>query len=86
MTKKEQRLVSKIQYNAYKLNAGGQIPPALFIAICKLNKSSRVEDVKFLMDLSDHMLRVKGYYHRHKDICEQINKEVKKACLERSLI
>ena len=86
MTLKNLRTISRIQYNAYKLKTGGQIPPVLFIAICKLNKQSKVEDIQLLMDLADHMLRVKGYYFRHKDITAQMDKEVEKVCLERGLL
>lgn len=61
---KVQRLLSKVKYTAFKLKEGGQIPPSLFLEICSLDQNSKEEDIQVLMEITEHLTRIKGYYFR----------------------
>lgn len=84
MEKKELKSLNKIKFNAWKLKTGGQIPPVLFTFICELDETSKVEDVKYLSQLTEHYLRIKGYYIKYKEISQQCDVEIFKMMKERS--
>lgn len=77
---KIQRLLSKVKFNAFKLKEGGQIPPSLFLEICSLDQNSTEEDVRLLMELTQHLTRIKGYYFRFAEV--QLGIDIKKMIKE----
>lgn len=64
MNKKEQRKLNLVKNKAYLLKENGQIPISLYRAILGLNYESNVESVSKLCELTEHFIRVKGYYFR----------------------
>ena len=75
-----QRLLSKLKYTAFKLKEGGQIPPSLFLEICSFDQNSKEEDVRVLMEITEHLTRIKGYYFRFAE--EQLGIDIKKMIKE----
>ena len=77
---KIQRLLSKLKFTAFKLKEGGQIPPSLFLEICSLDQNSNEEDVSVLMEITEHLTRIKGYYFRFAEV--QLGIDIKKMIIE----
>lgn len=69
--------LSTLKYNAIKLRAQHQLPFMLCYYITQLNENSDVSWIEYLMALSEHMLRVKGYYIRYPEIEQQFDEEIK---------
>lgn len=77
---KIQRLLSKLKYTAFKLKEGGQIPPSLFLEICSLDQNSKEEDIRVLMEITEHLTRIKGYYFRFHEM--ELGIDIKKMIKE----
>lgn len=77
---KVQRLLSKLKFTAFRLKEGGQIPPSLFLEICSLDQNSKQEDVEVLMEITEHLTRIKGYYFKFHEV--QLGIDIKKMIKE----
>lgn len=65
MTKKEIRLLRKVQKATLTFYTKGQLPKCLVSRIQKLNEKSSSVLVSFLSDSCERYLRVVGYYRKH---------------------
>ena len=63
MSKNKQ--LKKLKFYAYELNKNYQIPRDLFVLICKFDENTSETEIRFLKELTEHLLRVKGYYKRN---------------------
>lgn len=77
--------IVKLKFSAYKLRDGGQIPSFIFEEICKLGFDTSIDVFKFWMEMSEHYLRIKGYYFKYPEIQETIKNDIKKLMKERGL-
>jgi hypothetical protein len=77
-SKREKRLMSNLKMNSIRLKESGQIPKSLYDEILYLNFSSDIEYVKFLMELSEHFMRIKGYYFKYPDLDYECMKAIEK--------
>lgn len=73
---KKNKQLTKLKYYAYELHKNHQIPHDLFILICKFDENTSEEEIRFLKDVTEHVLRVKGYYKRNEIEHEEANKLV----------
>ena len=71
-----------IKSKSLELYKNGQIPFKLVYFIQGLSSDSDIRLVKYLTGLTEHYLRVKGYYHRHKDIEKGYNNVIEKGIKE----
>lgn len=73
---KNKSKLAMLKYQAIKLRANYQLPYKLVYYISQLTKDSPVELVRYLAYQSEHMLRVKGYYHKYPKVEEMYDKDV----------
>lgn len=73
-------LIKKIKSSATTLYVKGQLPIALFSAISKLNELDHIDYVSYLIELSNHYMRVNGYYKKYPKVHIQANKDIEQ-CL-----
>lgn len=64
--------LATLKYQAVNLRGNYQIPLKLYVLIANLSEDSSVEQIKFLLDASEHLLRVRGYYKKYHDQDKQI--------------
>lgn len=76
--------IAILKFNAYKLHGKHQLPTALFVRIQKLNAKSSVEYIRVLSQMSEHYLRVEGYYKKYPDVHKMTNDEIEKSPFARS--
>lgn len=62
MAKKHRIKIATLKYNALKLRANKQIPLYLAYLINQLDGSEDTRYMRFLIEMSQHMMRVKNYY------------------------
>ena len=67
-----------IKYNALKLRANYQLPLKLTARINNLTGEEDLYYIKYLMDWSEALLRVKGYYKRHPIESKMSDEQVEK--------
>lgn len=76
MNKHDKKLLNRVKDNAFKLRKNGQLPYKLYIEVLNLNFDSKIEDVKFLMELCEKYTRVGGFYIRHPECSQECDKEL----------
>jgi len=70
---KERILLARLKYKTLDLYSNGQLPFALVKYIDNLTLDDDVDYVKMLMSCVDTCLRVRGYYHNHRQEEKEIN-------------
>lgn len=76
---KIKKQLNKLKYYAYELHRNSQIPSDLFVLICKFDENTSEEEIRFLRDITEGSMRVKGYYKRNQEEHEKMNQEILKA-------
>lgn len=66
-----------VKYNALKLRKNYQLPYQLVYYINQLDKESDINWVKYLVSMSEHLLRVKGYYKKYPIAEEDANEQLR---------
>lgn len=66
-----------VKYNALKLRRTYQLPYQLVYYITQLNELDNVEWVTYLMSMTEHLLRVKGYYKKYPQAEQEANTQLK---------
>lgn len=77
MSKQINKKLSALKTNAIKLRNSYQLPFYLTYAITKCNYDTDVKVIVYLREQCEHMLRVKGYYHRYPKVAEQFDELIK---------
>lgn len=71
-----------LKYNALKLRKNFQLPYKLVYFINQLTSDSDINWFKYLISMSEHLLRVKGYYKKYpiaeQDANEQLSSDYRK--------
>ena len=65
LTRKEKKLVVRIQKTSLELYTKGQLPKCICSRIQKLSYKSSKDEVEILSELSERFLRVVGYYRKY---------------------
>lgn len=73
----QNKKISRIKFNAYKLYNNRQIPKYLFDCIIRIGSDISIEELKFYMELCEHYMRIKGYYGKYAEVDLQAEKEIK---------
>lgn len=76
MTKQEKKLLAKAKNSAIQLRLKYMIPIELVRAINNLDDRANEQDIRYLMELSEHYVRVNGYYKRFPHIEKKFNEEI----------
>ena len=71
---KIKKQLNKLKYYAYELHRNSQIPSDLFVLICKFDENTSEEEIRFLRDITEGSMRVKGYYKRNPQEHEEMNR------------
>ena len=77
-SKREKKLLNNLKMNSIKLKENGQIPKCLYDEILYLNFNSDINYVKYLMELSEHFMRIKGYYFKYPETDYECMKLIEK--------
>lgn len=75
--KKQKITLAKLKFNALELRAFRQLPFYLCYLIQQLDGSESNEYWNYLLEMSSHLLRIKGYYRKYPLEEETANKLVK---------
>ena len=75
---KKKRMISTIKTNSIKLLINHQLPKQLVVYINKLDDDSSLKEIEFLKTLSEHYMRLKGYYKKYPVVHDEYNKEIRK--------
>lgn len=67
-----------VKTKSMELFKNGQLPFKLVYYIQGIKHDTNQGLVEYLMKLTEEFLRVKGYYHRHKDIEKEYNQLIEK--------
>lgn len=86
MKKKISLKLATIKNLTLKLNTSKQLPFKLVKAIMDLTPEDSTEKVKFLMALTEHYLRTKGYYQRYPDAHKQANQDIQGLLIDKGYI
>lgn len=76
MTKQEKKLLAKSKNSAIKLRVEYMIPSELVRAIYKLDDRATEKDIRYISELIEHYIRLKGYYKRYPQIEKKFNEEI----------
>ena len=74
---KNKVLLSTLQHKVLLARKDYMLPFQLVDYVLSLNVTSDIEKVRFLGELTQHYLRVKGYYKRYVDIARQSDIDIK---------
>lgn len=77
-SKKIAKSIARIKYNAIELRRNHQLPTKLVLFILDLTESDDDTKVNFLKELSEHYMRVKGYYLKYPLIHDECNSQITK--------
>lgn len=69
--------IALIKDKALKLRINNQLPLGLVKEILKITTQTDIKKVRYLMECSQHLLRVKGYYKKYPTIHDECNKKIK---------
>lgn len=69
--------IGLIKDKALKLRVNHQLPLELVKEILKIDKKTDEKKVRYLMELTNHLLRVKGYYKKYPSVHDECNKNIK---------
>lgn len=69
--------LATLKYQAVKLRGNYQIPLGLYVLITNLTDESTEKQIMFLLDASEHLLRVRGYYKKYHDQDKQIGQQLR---------
>lgn len=82
MSKKEIKLMNRLKINCLNLRVNYQIPLKLAVLINSLDNQASDKEIKFLMELSKHYMRVKGYYKEFPYLDKQYSSEIKESYIK----
>lgn len=68
--------LATLKYNAVKLRANYQIPLRLYLLISALTDKSTEKQVKFLINKSEQLMRVRGFYKKYHDQDISVSKQL----------
>lgn len=66
-----------LKYNALQLRKKRQLPYLLVYYITQLTSDSNINWTSYLMTMSEHLLRVKGYYKKYPVAEQDANEQIK---------
>ena len=69
--------IGLIKDKTLKLRVNHQIPLELVKEILKIDKKTDEKKVRYLMELTNHLLRVKGFYKKYPSVHDECNKKIK---------
>lgn len=86
MTKKESKLLIKVQKSSLTLYTKGQLPKSLVQRIQKLSDKSDERIISFYSECCEHYLRVVGYYKKYPEESQRVEIEMTLKLREKGLI
>ena len=78
--------IAILKRKTIQARANHQLPIELSSRILDLNENSDVEYVKHLCFLTEHYIRIKGYYKRYKLADDEASADIRKGLIDKGFI